>query len=94
MTEAQIEKKVCEHAKRQGWLVYKFQSPSQRGVPDRIFLKKRLVMFVEFKAPGKRPTKQQLATHEKFRKQGFLVYVIDNIDAGKRLLEIDVEKVL
>jgi G:T-mismatch repair DNA endonuclease (very short patch repair protein) len=94
MTEAHIEKKVCDHAKRHGWLVYKFQSPSQRGVPDRIFLKKRLAMFMEFKAPGKRPTKQQLATHQKFRDQGFHVYVVDDIDVGKRLLEIDVEKVI
>lgn len=89
MTEAQIEKRVSEHAKRKGWLVYKFQSPAQRGVPDRIFLKDGRAMFIEFKAPGKRATKQQLATHEKFREQGFDVFVIDDVSAGKGLFNND-----
>lgn len=87
VSESYVEKKVCEHAKRRDWLVYKFQSPAQRGVPDRIFLKEGRVVFIEFKAYGKRPTKQQLYNHDQIRAAGFEVYVIDNIEDGKALFE-------
>ena len=43
------------------------------------------IVFVEFKAPGKKPTKLQAHTHEKLRKQGYEVYVIDSIEAGAEL---------
>ena len=86
-TESYIEKRVCKYAKDKGWLVYKFQSPAQRGVPDRIFLKQGKILFIEFKAPGKQPTKQQLYTHERFVEQGFGVFVIDSFDAGKVLFD-------
>lgn len=85
LSESYIEKSVCDHAKRKGWLVFKFQSPAQRGVPDRVFLKNGIILFVEFKATGKRPTKQQLFTHERFAEQGFSVFVIDDIETGKVL---------
>jgi len=38
MLERDIERKVCEMAKVAGWLAFKFVSPAQRGVPDRIFI--------------------------------------------------------
>jgi hypothetical protein len=85
VSESTIEKAVCKHAKLSDWLVYKFSSPAQRGVPDRVFLKAGRVVFVEFKATGKKATKQQIATHEKIREQGFDVFVIDNLEVGKAL---------
>lgn len=85
VSESYIEKKVCECAKRNGWLTYKFSSPAQRGVPDRIFLKGGSLKFVEFKAPGKRPTKLQLAIHARIRAERFEVFVINNIEEGKKL---------
>ena len=57
--ERDIEKKACDLAKAAGWLVFKFVSPAQRGVPDRIFIRDSRVVFIEFKAPGARPTKLQ-----------------------------------
>ena len=59
MRESEIEKKVSNYAKTQGWLSYKFVSPSNRGVPDRIYLKAGKCIFIEFKAPKKKPTKLQ-----------------------------------
>ena len=52
ISEAQIEKKVTEHAKRAGWLSYKWVSPSQRWVPDRLYFKNGQVKMIEFKTPG------------------------------------------
>jgi len=85
--ESQIEKKVCAYAKRKGWLVYKFTSPGKRSVPDRIFIGDRKMFFIEFKAPGKKPTKLQLAEHAKIQSQGFIVWIIDDIDKGKTLID-------
>ena len=48
--ERDIEKKACDLAKAAGWLVFKFVSPSQRGVPDRIFIRQGRIVFIEFKA--------------------------------------------
>lgn len=85
VNESYIEKKISEYAKRNGWLVFKFSSPAQKGVPDRIFLKDGVIKFVEFKAPGKRPTKLQTAIHERIEAQRFNVFVIDDLEKGKEL---------
>ena len=86
MNEAQIERKVCDLAKKRGWLPYKFASPSNRGVPDRIFLRDGVCLFVEFKAPGKKPTKLQANVHDKLREKLFAVWVIDSVAAGEVML--------
>ena len=87
MRESEIEKKVSEYAKAKGWLVYKFVSPSQRGVPDRIFIGGGEIFFIEFKAPGKKPTKLQDKIFSKIRGELFEVYIIDNIEQGKLLID-------
>lgn len=85
MLEATIEKRVCANAKANGWLTYKWTSPSNRGVPDRIFIKAGRVVFVEFKAPGKKPTPLQKHIHKKLENEGMEVHVVDSIEAGKGL---------
>ena len=59
MRESTIEKAVCAYAKSQGCLVMKLAGPNQKGQPDRMFIRNGKVLFIEFKAPGKLPTKLQ-----------------------------------
>jgi len=60
MRESTLEAKVCTHAKRSGWACYKFVSPGHRSVPDRLFISPTgFHCYIEFKAPGKRPTPLQ-----------------------------------
>jgi hypothetical protein len=87
ISEAQIEKKVTEHAKRAGWLSYKWVSPSQRWVPDRLYFKDGRIKMVEFKAPGKFPTKGQAITHKMLRREGCTVHVINTVEKGVALFE-------
>ena len=87
-----VENPVVRYARSKGLLVDKFQSPSKRSVPDDIFTipnEKRIALtfYIEFKAPGKKPTTKQKRDHEKRRKAGLLVYVIDNPDTGKQLVD-------
>lgn len=82
MLERQIEKKACELAKAAGWLPFKFVSPAQRGVPDRIFIKDGRIVFIEFKAPGAKPTKLQWRMIERLIAQGCEVHVCDSVESA------------
>lgn len=83
--ESKIEKAVCDHAKSKGWLVYKWSSPGNRGVPDRLFIRKGYVLFIEFKRKGGKTTPIQELIHKKFLEHEFKVHLIDNIEDGKLL---------
>lgn len=86
--EKDIEKKVCDYARKLGCLIYKFTSPARRSVPDRIFLHERVETFwIEFKRKEQKPTAAQAVEIEKIRTKGKTVFVIDNIEDGK--LQID-----
>jgi len=59
MRESQIESYAVQLAKKHGIYTRKFSSPAHKGVPDRIFIKDGEVLFIEFKAPGKKLTALQ-----------------------------------
>lgn len=83
MRESLIEKNATKWAKDNGWLSYKFTSPGCMSVPDRIYMKEGRIIFVEFKAPGKQPSKLQGRTIERMRNAGCTVLVIDDIEDFK-----------
>ena len=56
------------------------------GLPDKLFLFYGRVMFVEFKRPGETPRKIQLFWHALLRKHFFDVYVIDNVERFKEII--------
>lgn len=83
--ESHIERTACRDAVKLGWLVHPKAAIGTKGWPDRTFSKPGRTIFVEFKAPGKKPTKLQAHTHEKLREQGYEVYVIDSVEACAQL---------
>ncbi len=86
--EKDIEKRVCAFAEAHGILVYKFTSPSRRSVPDRMFiLPGGRVFWIEFKRAGCVPTASQEVEIAKMRKQGATVYVVDNVEQGKAVVD-------
>jgi hypothetical protein len=88
MLERDIEKAVKAYAESKGWLTRKWTSPGHAFVPDQIFINPNgRVLFVEFKREGAKPTPMQLREHEKLRKQGCDVWVIDSTDAGKQMVD-------
>ena len=85
--EAKIEAAVCKYAKGKGFYVRKFKSTSQRGVPDRLFISPTgEVFFVEFKAPGKKPTALQQREMNEIKKRGVCTYCVDSTEQGKRII--------
>lgn len=88
MLEKKIEAAVCDYAKSKGWLVYKFTSPARAAVPDRLMIAPGgKVVFVEFKREGQKPTVPQAREHARLIAQGVLVFVIDNVSAGRALVD-------
>ena len=87
MRESKIEKIVCEYAKSKSWLVYKFVSPSNRGVPDRILFKNGKTILIEFKSTGKKLRKLQEKVIKDIKKEKIKVYIIDSINDGKSFID-------
>jgi len=87
--EAKIEKAVADYAKRNGCYTRKFTAPSQRGVPDRLFLSPfGKVFFIEFKAPGKIPTALQLKEIAEINNRSGNAHWVDSRDGGKAIVDL------
>jgi len=88
MRESTIESAVCAYAKSRGCLTLKLSGQNQKGQPDRMFLHQGHVLFVEFKAPGKRPTALQARWLDRLTDHAFHATTCDDIAAGKRLIDL------
>ena len=81
MLECEVENTLVKRVKQLGGTCEKFTSPGRRSVPDRLVtLPGGKIIFVELKAPGKKPTEKQLRDHQRRRALGCDVRVIDNKD--------------
>lgn len=79
MRENVIEAYLRDQVKAIGGKAYKFLSPGNNGVPDRLIcLPGGKVVFVELKAPGKKPTKLQDLQQRKLAEMGFIVLTLDS----------------
>ena len=77
MTEREIEKRIVELTKEAGGIAYKFVSPGNTGVPDRIvILPGQRPVFVEVKAQAGRLTAVQRRQIERLEKLDQPVMVI------------------
>lgn len=78
MQEKELEAKFRERVKAAGGRAYKFVSPGNSGVPDRlVILPGGCTGFVELKQRGKKPTKLQARQHSILRNLGCYVAVLD-----------------
>lgn len=87
MTEKYIEKRLREEVEKLGGKAFKFSSPGNSGVPDRIVLYRGRCFFVELKRPGESLRPLQKAMVKQFKKLGFRVYVIDSIEKVREFID-------
>jgi len=86
--ERNIEAYLRDQVRKAGGTAYKWVSPGNNGVPDRIVVMPGgRVKFVELKAPGKKPTQLQQVQHERLRALGFDVRVIDSCEGVDDLIK-------
>lgn len=88
--EASIERAICREAIEAGWLVRKLAFLGTRGATDRLFGRDGRAVFVEFKAPGELPSRQQAKRHRELRDVfGFEVYWCDSLSSARRVLDLE-----
>lgn len=88
MKESQIEKSLVKRVKDCGGLCYKFVSPMNPGVPDRIIITPEgRTVFVELKTEVGRLANIQRYQIEEMRKRGADVRVAKGIEAVKDLVK-------
>jgi len=71
--------RVVNHFKKTGMI---------SGVPDLCILFQGNCFFIENKKKGKLPSENQLRIHDKIKQAGFEVFVIDNFEGFKELLDM------
>lgn len=80
-SEKLIERKLVEMVKAKDGICIKLLSDYIIGLPDRLCLfPDKKVIFVELKTTGMKPRKSQIYVHNKLRKLGFRVEVVDTIE--------------
>lgn len=78
MLERELEQKFVKEVKKQGGLAYKFTSPNNAGVPDRLVIFSfNKIGFVELKSLGQKPRLLQTKQTERLKKLGCKVFVLD-----------------
>ena len=86
--EAVIERKLRDYSKELGYVCYKFVSPGNRGVPDRIFINKHgVTIYIEVKRLGATTNANQDKQLRKLREQMAPVFVVDNVEFGCQVLD-------
>jgi len=85
--ESDIEKFLVKRVKDVGGQIRKAQWVGHVGAPDRrVMLPNRMPIWIELKAPGKKAEPHQVREHNRMRKLGELVEVIDSYEAVDNLI--------
>lgn len=88
MKESTIEARLVREVKKRGGLCYKFTSPGNPGVPDRIvILPGGTTIYVELKTEIGRLAKVQKWQIEELRRRGAVVRVLKGMDQVLAFLE-------
>lgn len=90
--ERDIEAYLVRRVKALGGEVRKVKWIGRRGAPDRLVMLpvddwgRDTTLWVELKAPGKKPEPHQVREHARMRAMGQTVLVIDSLEGVEELL--------
>jgi hypothetical protein len=87
MREIEVEDYLVEQAKAIGGEVRKLRWIGRNGAPDRVIMFEGKTIWVELKRPGtKRANPHQIREHERMRRAGQTVVVIDSFEGVDKLI--------
>jgi hypothetical protein len=86
--ERDIEAYLVKRVKAMGGEVRKVQWVGRRGAPDRVVMlpNSSITWWTELKAPGQKPRPEQVREHDRMRRMGQRVVVIDSLQGVEALL--------
>lgn len=88
MREREIEEYLRLGVKRLGGIAFKFTSPGNAGVPDRlVVMPGNRIYFVELKRPGGKTSQLQDRQIGRLRDLGCKVFVIDSKEGADKFLD-------
>jgi hypothetical protein len=90
MRESQIESYLVERTKAAGGECRKLKWIGRHGAPDRLVMLNGKAIFIELKAPGEKCRPHQIREHERMRRMGQRVEVVDSFDGVDEVLEAGV----
>ena len=86
--EATVERYLVRKVSEAGGMAIKLNPLGMAGLPDRLILMPGArIVFAELKRPGEKPRKIQEAFHNRLRKLGFRVEVVDCNEQIRNILE-------
>lgn len=78
-SEKSLERKLSKGVEKLGGLYFKLPAVYVAGLPDRLcLLPGGVVFFAEIKTTGKKVSKIQKLMHNKIKRIGFKVYIIES----------------
>ena len=87
MLESEIEKKLVREIRKMGGMAYKFVSPGNTGVPDRIVILPGVIIFVELKTETGRLSPGQKRQIGKLQDLGMKVVVLHGMKELEEFLD-------
>ena len=88
MLEKELERKFVNILRKRGCIVYKFVSPGNAGVPDRLVVTpKGTVHFAELKQKGKLLRPLQVMQAKRLAKNHVKVHLVDSMEAIQTFIE-------
>ena len=78
MKESEIQKKIADRLKKNGWWVTKLIQTTTNGIPDLMAIRNGHVIFLEVKQPGKQATELQQYVISSLNKHGVFARVVSS----------------
>lgn len=88
MRERDIEAYLVKRVKALGGEVRKVKWIGRNGAPDRLVMLPGVTTWIELKASGKKAEPHQTREHERMRRMGQRVEVIDSLEGVDELLGV------
>lgn len=85
--ESTVEARACAYAERRGWFVVKIMRANIDSMPDRLFHRRGMTIYIEFKKFGEQPNVKQAKRHRELRKHGIPVHVVDTLEDAHVILQ-------
>ena len=86
MLEKKIEQYLVKRVRQLGGEIRKVRWVGRRGAPDRLVMMPDQTIWVELKRPKGKAERHQLREHERMRRVGQRVEIIDSIEKVESLL--------